>query len=127
VKFLCLAYYDPAKFAALPPSERQALVSQCPPKDAQLRETGRLLVSASLDGPAPGFAMRPRGGKPQVTDGPYTEAKEMVGGFFIIEAADREEAIRTAALHPAATLGEAVGWGIEVHAIGFFEAALPAR
>ena len=61
------------------------------------------------------------GGKPAVTDGPYAAAKELVCGFFIIEAADRDEAARVASLHPAATLGESVGWGIEVHPIRFFE------
>ena len=62
-------------------------------------------------------------GKPAVTDGPYAEARELVGGFFIIEAADKDEAVRVASLHSAATLGESVGWGIEVHPIGFFEQA----
>ena len=56
-----------------------------------------------------------------MTDGPYTESKELVGGFFIIEAADRQEAVRVASIHPAANLGEQVGWGIEIHPIGFFE------
>lgn len=121
MKYLCLAYYNPKKFAALAPADVQALVSQCPAKDAELKKTGRLVVSASLEGPQAAFALRPRGGKPQVTDGPYAEAKEMVGGFFIIEAADRDEAVRVASLHPAATLGESVGWAIEVHPIGFFE------
>ena len=69
------------------------------------------------------LALCHRNGKPDVTDGPYAEAKEMVGGFFIIEAADKDEAVRVASLHPAATLGERVGWGIEVHPIGFFEQA----
>lgn len=123
MKYLCLAYYNPEKFAALAPGEVQALVSQCPAKDAELKKTGRLVVSASLKGPQAAFALRPRGGKPQVTDGPYAEAKEMVGGFFIIEAADRDEAVRVASLHPAATLGENVGWAIELHPIGFFEQA----
>lgn len=59
------------------------------------------------------FGLAPCGGKPAVTDGPYAEAKEIVGGFFIIEA------VRVASLHPAATLGESVGWGIEVHPIVF--------
>jgi len=118
MKYLCLAYYNPDKFAAMAPADLQALVSQCPAKDAELKKTGRLVVSASLDGPQAAFALRPRGGKTQMTDGPYAEAKEMVGGFFIIEAADREEAIRIASLHPAATLGEHLGWGIEVHPIG---------
>ncbi|MDI1268691.1 MAG: YciI family protein [Polaromonas sp.] len=62
-------------------------------------------------------------GKPAVTDVPCAEAKDLVGGFFIINAADRDEAVRVASLHPAATLGESVGWGIEVHPIGFFEQA----
>ncbi|MDI1238060.1 MAG: YciI family protein [Polaromonas sp.] len=54
-----------------------------------------------------------------MTDGPYAEARELVGGFFIIEAADKDEAVRVASLYPSATLGESVGWGIEVHPIGF--------
>jgi hypothetical protein len=124
MKYLCLAYYNPEKFAAMTPADVQALVRQCPAKDAELKKTGHLLVSASLGGPQAAFALRPRGGKPQITDGPYAEAKEMVGGFFIIEAADRDEAVRVASLHPAATLGENVGWGIELHPIGFFEASL---
>ncbi|MEO8084524.1 MAG: YciI family protein [Ardenticatenales bacterium] len=124
MKYLCLAYYDPEKMGAMPAADVKAMVSQCPAKDAQLKATGKLLVSASLDGAA--ISMRPRGGKPQVTDGPFAEAKEMVGGFFIIEAADREEALRVASLHPAAELGEQAGWGIEVHPIGFFAANLPA-
>ncbi|WP_096699000.1 YciI family protein [Polaromonas sp. AER18D-145] len=121
MKYLCLAYYNPDKFAAMAPADVQALVSQCPAKDAELKATGQLVVSASLGGPQAAFALRPRDGKTQVTDGPYAEAKEMVGGFFIIEAADKDEAVRLASLHPAATLGERVGWGIEVHPIGFFE------
>lgn len=123
MKYLCLAYYDPAKFAAMAPADVQALVSQCPPRDAELKKTGRLLLSASLEGPGAAISLRPRGGKPQLTDGPYTESKELVGGFFIIEAQDRDEAVRVASIHPAANLGEQVGWGIEIHPIGFFEQA----
>ena len=121
MRYLCLAYYDPKKFAAMAPAEVKALVSQCPAKDAELRATGKLLFSASLQGADAVTAVRPQGGKPQVTDGPYTEAKELVGGFFIIEAVDRDEALRLASLHPAATLGEQVGWGIELHPIGMIQ------
>ena len=118
MQYLCLAYYDPEKMDAMAPADMQALVQQLPAKDAALQQTGHLVWSGSLQGPKATFGMRPRGGKPAVTDGPYAEAKEMVGGFFVIEAADREEAIRIASLHPAATLGEHIGWGIEVHPIG---------
>lgn len=121
MKYLCLAYYEPAKLAAMPAAEAKAMVSQCPALDARLKATGKLRLSASLQGPDAVISLRPRGGKTQVTDGPFTEAKELVGGFFIIEAADRQEAVRIASNHPAATLGEPAGWGIEMHPIGFFE------
>ena len=120
MKYLCLAYYDPERMAAMPPAERQAMVSQCPPRDAQLKASGQLRVSASLQGPEAAISIHPTGAKPRVTDGPFAESKELVGGFFIIEAADREEAIRVASLHPAATLGEQAGWGIELHPIGMY-------
>ncbi|MDP3167649.1 MAG: YciI family protein [Hydrogenophaga sp.] len=114
MKYLGLAYYNPEKFAAMAPDDVQALVSQCPPMDEKMRATGKVLVSASLSEPKDWVTLRPRGGKPQISDGPYTESKEMVGGLFIIEAASREEAVRLAAMHPAASLGEAGGWGIEL-------------
>lgn len=114
MKYLGLAYYNPEKFAAMAPDDVQALVSQCPPMDEKMRATGKVLVSASLSEPKDWISLRPRGGKPQITDGPYTEAKEMVGGLFVIEAGSRDEAMRLAAMHPAASLGESVGWGIEL-------------
>ena len=120
MKYLGLAYYNPEKFAAMAPAEVQALVSQCPPLDEKMRATGKMLVSASLAEPKDWVTLRPRNGKPQITDGPYTEAKEMVGGMFIIEADNRDEALRLAAMHPAATLGEAGGWGVELIPLDFF-------
>lgn len=120
MKFLCLAYYDAPKMAALPRAELQGIVSKCPGYDAELRNTGKLLFSASLGEPEQTICIRPTGAKPTITDGPFTESKEMIGGFFMIEAADAEEAKRIAAHHPAAHLGERIGWGIEVRPIGFF-------
>jgi len=63
------------------------------------------------------MCIRPRDGKPVVTDGPYVETKEQVGGLVIIEAADLNEAVRIASLHPAAHLGEKLGWGVEIRPI----------
>lgn len=120
MKYLGLAYYNPEKFAAMAPDDVQALVSQCPPLDEKMRATGKVLVSASLSESKEWMSLRPRGGKTQISDGPYAEAKEMVGGLFIIEAASREEAIRLAAMHPAASLGEEGGWGIELIPMDFF-------
>lgn len=120
MKYLGLAYYNPAKFAAMAPDDVQALVRQCPPLDEKMRATGKVLVSAPLSEPKDWMTLRPRDGKPQISDGPYTESKEMVGGLFIIEAASREEAVRLAAMHPAASLGEAGGWGIELIPMDFY-------
>ena len=55
-----------------------------------------------------------------MTDGPFAETKEQIGAFFIIEARDLDEATRVASQHPAAHLGEEVGWGVEVRPIDYF-------
>lgn len=120
MKYLCLAFYDPARLAAMSPEERRAMLGQCPAKDAQLQATGLLRASASLGGADKIVSIRPRKGRPEVKDGPFTESKEVVGGFFVIEAANVEEAVKVARLHPAAELGEQAGWGIEVHPIGMY-------
>jgi hypothetical protein len=121
MKYLCLAFYDEKKFDALSKAELAALESQCPPHGEVLRKSGSLVVQASLGPTGSSVAIRPRNGQPTVTDGPYAETKEQVGGFFIIEARDLNEAIRVASKHPAAHLGEQVGWGIEVRPIEGFE------
>ena len=120
MKYLGLAYFAPEKFTAMAPADVQALVSQCPALDEKMRATGKVLVSASLGDVEHWVSLRPRGGKTQISDGPYTESKEMVGGLFIIEADSREEAVRLASMHPAATLGEAGGWGVELIPMDFF-------
>ena len=121
MKYLCLAYYDEKAFDALSKPELDAIVSKCPPYDEALRESGHLIVQASLGSPRASTTVRPRNGKPSVTDGPFIETKEQVGGFFIIEARDLNEAIRVASKHPAANLGEQVGWAIEVRPIEGYE------
>ena len=119
MKYLGLAYFTPDQFAAMAPAEVQALVSQCPALDEKMRATGKVLVSASLGDLDTWRTLRPRGGKTRVSDGPYTEAKEVVGGLFIIEADDAEEALRIASMHPAATLGEEGGWAVELIPMDF--------
>ena len=123
MKYLGLAYFTPEKFAAMRPEDVQALVSQCPALDDRMRATGKVLVSASLGDLEHWRALRPRGGKTQVSDGPYTESKEMVGGLFIIEADSHDEALRIASMHPAATLGEEGGWAVELIPMDFYLAS----
>ena len=101
-------------------TELDALVSKCKAHDERLQKSGHLVTVASLAPPRTTTSVRPKNGKPSVTDGPYAETKEQIGAFFIIEAADLDEATRVASQHPAAHLGEHVGWGIEVRPVDYF-------
>ena len=120
MKYLGLAYYTPEKFAAMAPDAVRELVSQCPALDEKMRATGKVLVSASLGDRDRWTTLRAGSGKTRVSDGPYTESKEVVGGLFIIEADSRDEALRIASMHPAATLGEEGGWAIELIPMDFY-------
>jgi len=115
MKYLCLAFGDQKKMEALTKGQFEDLVSQCRVRDEELRKSGHHLFSESLEWPS--TTIRPRNGKPVVTDGPFVETKEKVGGLFVIEARDLNEAIRVASLHPAAHLGEQLGWAIEIRPI----------
>ena len=121
MKYLGLAYYSPDAFAAMTPEAVEALVSQCPALDAKMQATGRMRVSASLGEPHARKTLRPCGGKAQVSDGPYSEAKEVVGGLFVIEADSEEEARAIASMHPAATIGEEGGWAVELVPLDFYQ------
>ena len=120
MKFLCLGYYDEKKFDALPKADVDALVRKCHTHDEALRNSGHLMLVASLAPTRTTASVRPRNGQPSVTDGPFAETKEQIGAFFIIEARDLDEATRVASQHPAARLGEEVGWGVEVRPIDYF-------
>jgi hypothetical protein len=115
VKYLCLAYGDQSKMEALSKTEFEALVAKCGPMDEEMRRAGKILMTESLEWAT--TTIRTRNGEQVVTDGPFVESKEKVGGLFIVEARDLNEAIRIASMHPAARLGEDRGWGLEVRPI----------
>jgi len=121
MKYLCLAYYDEQRFATLQQTEIQALEQACGPYDQELHDSGQLMLVASLAATSASASIRPRQGEPSVTDGPYAETREQLGAIFIIEASDLNDAIRVAGKHPAAHLGEQLGWGIEIRPVEFFE------
>ncbi len=112
MKYLCLAYGDRRKMEALTKAEFEALKGKCKEYDDELRASGHFVSAESLEWAA--VTIRPRGGKPVTTDGPFAETKEQIGGVIIIEAKDLNEAVRIATMHPAAHLGETLGFGVEV-------------
>ncbi|MEW6267910.1 MAG: YciI family protein [Thermodesulfobacteriota bacterium] len=115
MKYLLLAYGDRKRREALSKAEFEALVAECRVHDEELRKTGRVLSVESLEWET--TTLRPRSGKTVITDGPFAEAKEQVGSILVIEAEDLSDAVRVAALHPAAHLGEHLGWWVEVRPI----------
>src|SRR5262245_53993833 len=112
MKYLCLAYGDQKKMEKLTKEQFAELVERCKVFDAELRATGQLVDASSLEWDY--VSIRPTGAKPIVTDGPFVETKEKVGGVIVIEARDLNDAIRVASLHPAARMGEQLGWWIEL-------------
>jgi hypothetical protein len=120
MKYLGLAYFTPEKFAALSPEQVKAIVSQCPALDEKMRATGKVRMSASLGDLENWRTLRPRNGKTHVSDGPYTESKEVVGGLFIIEADSHDEALLIASMHPAAQIGEEGEWAVELIPMDFY-------
>ncbi|HYH44051.1 MAG TPA: YciI family protein [Thermoanaerobaculia bacterium] len=123
MKYLCLAYYDVTKFDALTEDDMAAIGRACQPYDEELQQSGHLLLSGSLGLARATTTLRPGNGKPSITDGPFVETKEQVGGFFMIEARDLNEAIQVASRHPAAHMNEHLGWAVEVRPIEVCQAA----
>ena len=115
MKYLCLAYGIQKEMEALTKEQFEALMVKCRAHDEELKQSGHLVSGTSLEWAA--VSIRRRNGKVVVTDGPFIETKEQIGGLVVIEAKDLNEAIRIAKLHPAAHLGEGQGWGIEVRPI----------
>jgi hypothetical protein len=121
MKYLLLAYHDENRWALLPPNEKEAIVAASRPFDDELRRSGHLVAMGSLPSRLFATALRTRNGKLLTTDGPYVETREHLDGFMLIEARDLNEAIRVASNHPAAKMGEQLGWGVEVWPFERFE------
>jgi hypothetical protein len=119
MKFLCLAYGDEKKFGAMSAAELDAIGRKCQALDDELR--GHLVAMGALQPTRAASSVRTRNGKVTVTDVPFAETKEQVGGFFIIEARDLDEAVRVVRNTAPARLGEHSGWGVEVRAIEGWE------
>jgi hypothetical protein len=100
MKFLCLIYNDPDVLDAMPEGQFDTLMRECVKYDDQLRERGTLLDAMRLQPAKAAVSLRSRGGKMSAIDGPFTETKEMLGGFQLIEARDMQEAIEIASKIP---------------------------
>jgi hypothetical protein len=105
MKYLCLVYQEEQKLRSLSDGELDALVGDCMAWVSDLEKSHRHLFSAGLQSVRSASTVRIREGKLSVTDGPFAETKEFLGGFTLLEARDLNEAIHLASKLPAARVG----------------------
>ena len=105
MKFLFMIYHDERVLEALPEQEMQALVDSALDYDEEIRQSGHYIVSNALQRARTARTLRVREGKVLVTDGPFAETREQLGGFFLVEARDLDEACEVASRFPPARLG----------------------
>jgi hypothetical protein len=105
MKYLCLVYFDPQVFQDLPASERATLDRDSLSYDEELTKRGHFIAAAALQPVSTATTIRKRAGKISMTDGPFAETREVLGGFIFIEARDLNEALRIAGDIPMARYG----------------------
>ena len=105
MKFLCLAYEEQRALDALSENEWHALRKETLDYVDRLQKSGRLILAQALQSATTASTLRVRSGNVSVIDGPFAETKEQIGGFFLIEAADFDEAVEVAAQWPSARIG----------------------
>ena len=105
MKYMLLVHHDEEAFRRRPDSERQALLQESVQLAQHLHTTGHYLSAAPLHPSSETACVRVREGKPLVTDGPFAETREQLGGYFLINAKDVAEAIGIAARIPGARIG----------------------
>ena len=105
MKYLCLVYIEEEKLNALSKEEMDALVAEALAYREELRKSGHHIASDALQPVETATTLRVRNGKLSITDGPFAETKEQLGGFILIEARDLNEAMHVAARFPPGRLG----------------------
>ena len=105
MKYLCLAYEEEGKLAAMSESEWEVLRNETLAYVDELRQNGHLLITEPLQSVRTAATVRVRNHNVSITDGPFAETKEQLGGFFLIEAKDLNEAIQVASRWPSARFG----------------------
>ncbi len=105
MRYLCLAYEAEETFNAMSRSEWDALRKETLAYVEALQQSGHLILTNALKSARTAATLRVRNGKLSVTDGPFAETKEQLGGFFLINARDLNEAIQVASKWPSARLG----------------------
>lgn len=105
MKYLCLVYIEEKKADVMPKSEMDALMDETGAYNESLQRSGHFISAAGLQPVQTATTVRMRNGKVSITDGPFAETKEVLGGFYVIEARDLNEAIQLASKSPSLHIG----------------------
>ena len=105
MKYICLGYLDVKQWTTLSASEQNLMIDQCLIYDEMLKKNGHWAGGEGLQGPETATTLRSWNGKVSITDGPYAETKEVLGGLLILEADDLNQAIRLISNHPGVRMG----------------------
>ena len=97
MNYMLLVYHREDAWQARPAEERQAIYQRCLDHNRQLAEEGVFVDGAPLESVATAQTVRVRDGETIVTDGPFAETKEQLGGYFLLHCVDRDEACEHAA------------------------------
>jgi hypothetical protein len=123
MKFLLIMNVNPAVLDALTEEERNEIGEAHGAFIETIKKSGEMITTQALADPSQTAVVRVRGGQTVVTDGPFVEAKEYVGGFYLIDCESRERAIELAALIPDTAIE---GLGVEVRPVMFSDGTLEA-
>jgi hypothetical protein len=105
MRFICLGYADPSVFGAMSENEMNAAMDECFAYDDELRRGGHFVGGEALQETKSAVTLRSSGTGVDVTDGPYAETKEYLGGILILEARDLNHAIALMSKHPGVRFG----------------------
>ena len=105
MKYLCLIYDEEQKLGQMSKSDADAFMGEYFAFTEDIRKSGHYLAGEALKPVQTATSVRLRNGKMSTTDGPFAETKEQLGGFYMVEAKDLNEAIQIAARIPSAKTG----------------------
>jgi hypothetical protein len=105
MKYLCLIYEQERDWDAMPKAEADAYLAECMAAGEAIAAGGYLLAGEALNQVATAVTVRIRNGRMSITDGPFAETREQLGGFYLIDARDMDEAVQLAAKIPSACTG----------------------
>jgi hypothetical protein len=119
MRYLCLIYENEKAWESMPQAETEAIMGEYFAFTEGITRKGQLVAGEALQPTQTATTVRVRNGKISTTDGPYVETKEQLGGFYLIEAQDLNEAIQIASRIPSARFG-----GVEIRPVMDFSQEL---